>query len=586
MSTVSSYSSAGQVSRRRLLRGAVVTVGGLAGAAMVGCSSSAPKPAATAAAPQAAGTSAPVARKYPPGQKIPIVAGKIKDGGTFTEGATTVATEFDSHTGLTSHVQRNSGDLALLPDQWTGELVPNLVESWEVPDPTTFILKLRDNVALHDIPPWNGRIFNVEDLAFNFNRIAGNTAEAEGLPKAAFQRAATMNGLKSVEIVDKSRVKLTLNGPNGQFLSGLTDHRSFMIPKEQVQVGFKDPLKLAHTGQYTLTEFDRTKEVYTRFDKSWRGKPHIDTFKRIVIPDRAAIAAAFISKQTTALAGPTPTEQQTIASARPDALYYESSGYQWNNLRPNTKYGALSDARVRKAISLSLNFPEMAEANYGKAASYWGVIGNPYPEAWTSEKVLTLPGYNVSTKDKDIAEGVKMMTASGHAGGEGVAYEILVSFGSIPYRENSLRMQAQLQKIFPKIKIIVKPAADAVSFSKLQSGKDFQVIAYTVGANSAASLEAYTHYHTKGSRNYGSFSNAECDALLEKSVAAIKTEERKQILETWQTRTFEEWMPIWAFAHPPVNAFVQPNLQGFEVGMGPWSEWWEYYRIGDMGFIG
>ena len=179
-----------------------------------------------------------------------------------------------------------------------------------------------------------------------------------------------------------------------------------------------------------------------------------------------------------------------------------------------------------------------------------------------------------------------MMTASGHAGGEGVAYEILVSFGSIPYRENSLRMQAQLQKIFPKIKIIVKPAADAVSFSKLQSGKDFQVIAYTVGANSAASLEAYTHYHTKGSRNYGSFSNAECDALLEKSIAAIKTEERKQILETWQTKTFEEWMPIWAFAHPPVNAFVQPNLQGFEVGMGPWSEWWEYYRIGDMGFIG
>ena len=358
------------------------------------------------------------------------------------------------------------------------------------------------------------------------------------------------------------------------------------MPKGVVEVGFKEPVKLAGTAQFQLTEMTNARETYTRFDKSWRGKPHFDKYVRLAIPDQAAIVAAFISKQTSVLPSPTDQQRQSIKSARPDALYYETPGYLWNNIRPNHKVEAFKDFRVRKAISLALNYQEIAESNYGKAATYLAAIGAAYPESWSSEKVLSMPGFNPKTKDKDIADAVKMMTASGREGGKDVAYEILVSFGSIPYRENALRMQAQMLKVFPQIKITVKPATDQASFSKFQSGRDFQAIAYTVGPGSAASIEAHTHFHTKGSRNYQSFSNAENDAMLEKGIAALKLEERKQIFETWQTKFMDEWMPIWFLHTPPVAAFVQPEIAGYDAVVGPWSQWWEFYRAGDLGLVG
>ena len=579
----------GRVSRRRLIRGAVVTVGGLAGAAMVGCSSAPPEtPASTAAAP-AAGTSAPApaAKQYPAGSLVPVVTGSPVKGGTFTEGVTGgVASEFDSHTALTSMQWRNSGELAILPEQWTGALTANVVESWESPDASTFILKVRDGVALHDLPPWNGRNFNAEDLAFNVNRISGNTAEEEGVPRRGFQRASTMAGLKSAEAVDESHAKITLDSPSGQFLSGFTDHRNFMMPKGVVEVGFKDPIALAGTAQYQLTELNPSREVYERFDKGWRGAPYFDKYVRLSIPDRAAFTAAFISKQTSVLGSPTDQDKQNVEGARPDALYYETPGYLMTNIRPNHKHGAFGDFRVRKAISLSLDYQEIAESNFGKSATYLATIGSSYPEAWSSEKVLTLPGYNPATKEKDIAEGVKMMAAAGHENGAGIQYEILVSYGSVAFRENALRMQAQLGKIFPEIDITVKPASDRASFSKLQSGRNFEAVAYTVGPGSAVTTEAITHFHTKGSRNYESFENAENDALLEKAREALGLDERKQLMETWQQKFMDEWMPIWFLHTPPVSAFLQPNIGGYDTVVGPWSQWWPYYREGDLHLVG
>ncbi|MEI6136923.1 MAG: ABC transporter substrate-binding protein [Chloroflexota bacterium] len=560
-----------------------MTVGGLAGAAMVGCSS-APKPAAPASAPQTAGTSAPAAKTYPKGAQVPVNTGKIKEGGTFTEAATTVSPEFDAHTTLTSSQWRNAGELGILPDPWTAELVANVVESWEVPDANTLILKVRDNVAIHNKPPWNGRLFDAEDLAFNMNRIQGNTADAEGIPRSGFQRASTLEAMKSVEVVDKSHVKVTLKAPTGQFLSGFTEHRNFLMPKGVVEVGFKDPLKLSGTSAYEMTGYDTTKEVYTRFDKYWNGKGHFDKYVRTVIPDRAATAAAFISKQTSVLASPTDPEIKTIKGARPDALYYQTPGYLVSHIRPNTKYGALSDFRVRKAVQLTLNYQDLIVSG-GDGSTYAMAVSNSYPESWSSDKVQTLPGFNKDTKDKDIADAVKLMTASGHEGGKGVDYEITVQSTSVQNREFSLRMQSQLAKVFPQIKIALKPV-DAAAFSKLQSGRDFQGIAYNIGPAPAISPEAFAHYHTKGARNYGSFTNAECDALLEKGLAALKQEDRKTIYEEWQTKFLNDWVPWWGMYIAPVSAFLQPDIAGYDITVGPWSEWWEYYRINKVGFVG
>src|SRR5271157_5072771 len=48
-----------------------------------------------------------------------------------------------------------------------------LAESWEFPDPSTYIAHLRKGIHWQDIPPANGREFVADDVVFHFNRMYG-----------------------------------------------------------------------------------------------------------------------------------------------------------------------------------------------------------------------------------------------------------------------------------------------------------------------------------------------------------------------------------------------------------------------------
>src|SRR5437773_966505 len=48
--------------------------------------------------------------------------------------------------------------------------VPDLIESVEQPDDTTYIFKLRGGVKFHNIAPVNGRELVAEDVVYSFNR--------------------------------------------------------------------------------------------------------------------------------------------------------------------------------------------------------------------------------------------------------------------------------------------------------------------------------------------------------------------------------------------------------------------------------
>ena len=48
-----------------------------------------------------------------------------------------------------------------------------LAESWENPDPLTFVFHIRQGVRWHDKAPVNGRQLTAHDVEFNYERIVG-----------------------------------------------------------------------------------------------------------------------------------------------------------------------------------------------------------------------------------------------------------------------------------------------------------------------------------------------------------------------------------------------------------------------------
>ena len=238
-----------------MIRGASLGALGLASAALLGCQSS-EGGASGSAAPKAQTPLATSVAGATRGAGLPLVAPKVagtpKRGGVWTTASTSTGKQFDPHTALGGNIFHVIGDKPLEPHPITNAFLPHMFTSWEVADPagTTLIFKMNPKLAIHNKAPWNGRIFNAEDMAWNLMRIGGLFVEQEKIPLSSFQRASMVANITKAEAVDPLTVKVTLSRPNSAFFNGLMENRVPVMPKEVIDIGFKDPLKIGGTGPF------------------------------------------------------------------------------------------------------------------------------------------------------------------------------------------------------------------------------------------------------------------------------------------------------------------------------------------------
>jgi len=220
---------------------------GLAGAALLGCGGASSGTAtkqiddnkqALANAPK--GTGLP--------QSAPVNTGKMREGGTFVSATTSTYTQHDPGTALAGNIWHVIGDKGLEPDPQTAGIRPHVLTSWEVADPTTLVFKVKPDIKTHNMAPWNGRVFDATDVAWNLERIGGLYAEKLKIPLSSFQRASMVGNITKAVAVDATTVKVTLSKPNSSFFNGLMDTRVPFAPKEMDDIGWSDPLKMGGIG--------------------------------------------------------------------------------------------------------------------------------------------------------------------------------------------------------------------------------------------------------------------------------------------------------------------------------------------------
>ena len=207
------------VSRRQFLRACAFATGGLALVAACGPQPSAPAPAPKAEAPAA--TSAPAqkpAEAAKPGEAKPVASGEApKKGGNLRVGFYVEAATMDPHLSgskIDRQVYHNVFDPLVVIDRQL-QIKPMLAESWQTPDPKTYIFKLRQGVKFHD-----GTDFDAEAVKFNFERMATE-------PKSV--RKGEVASIETVDVLDPYTVKLNLKRPDSALLATLTDRAGMMI---------------------------------------------------------------------------------------------------------------------------------------------------------------------------------------------------------------------------------------------------------------------------------------------------------------------------------------------------------------------
>ena len=564
-----------QISRRAVVQGIGVGALGLAGAALLGCGGGGNRGAGSGGAPAAQSTSVAGSTR---GAGLPLVApkveGKIKPGGTWTSSETSTGKQHDPATALGGNVYHVIGDKGLEPHPVTNKILPHMLTKWEVADPsgTTLIFKVHPKLFVHDMAPYNGRQFTAEDVAWNMERLGGLYAEKEKTPLGSYQRASMVANIQKAEAVDKETVKVTLSRPNNAFFNGLMENRVPFSPKETGDIGFKDPMKLAGTGPFQITKWDNDKgssyKKNPRYGEFRPNEPYFDTWNKIVIPDSAGSQAAFTSKQTSHLSVPSPEIIQSIKRANPEANLYTTVDQNWQHIRPSMAYAPFKDLRVRKALFMAGDYKAMADGYYGDGWAYQASLNPMFPEAWGPDKVKSLPGYNPDTKEKDRAEAKKMLEAAGFPNGKGLDFEIIFQNPSEVNKENATRFQSQISSVFTDIKFRLKPMADSASFSVPQAEGNFQILAYTITCVPDAVLELTSQYHTKGSRNYGKFTDAKFDALMDKAIVELDSNKRTAMLDEAQKMFMDDMMPMYVLYAQPRKEMLQGNIGGFDTTWG------------------
>ncbi|MEA2583291.1 MAG: peptide/nickel transport system substrate-binding protein, partial [Thermomicrobiales bacterium] len=163
-----------------------------------------------------------------------------KKGGTYTFGTGQGFTTLDPHKpGLLNDQSSHAGiwnGLFKMNDNM--EVQPDLAESWENPDPLTYIFHLRTGVKFH-----NSREMTADDVVFSLDRVKDT---ATGSRWASFALAQ----YDHAEAVDPSTVKIVNKNPFPAQVASLTKVK--IVAKENVDAIGEKPIG---TGPFTVKEF-------------------------------------------------------------------------------------------------------------------------------------------------------------------------------------------------------------------------------------------------------------------------------------------------------------------------------------------
>jgi peptide/nickel transport system substrate-binding protein len=560
--------TAAGIGRRALLRGGVLSVAGLAAAALIGCGGD---EEGGGDAASAGGGSAPAAQqpaaddpRYPKDPKLPWAfnfpepAGKTpKAGGTLTVATTWDVSTWDpakSAAGGTitvpnmiySRLLRIKGGPEINPFKIVVE--PELAKSWErSPDGLTFTFKLQSGVKWQNVAPLNGRALVADDVKFAFERYA-----KEGVHQSYWVT------LDRIEAPDAQTLKITLKKPTPEFEIPIASRYQTIFPRELVDSGEIEK-KAVGTGPLILKEATAgDKVVLPRNPDYWRAKVLLDGAEFRVMPDASARVAAFRAKQIdygyAVVAGKRDVDEllKTIPNLQVNIPVIVNNTLPFSMNLSNPKF---TDARVRRGISLAIDRQSILSLVY---------------EGLGKEVSMVLPWTAVFDKEPtefgpwakfDLAESKKQLAAAG-------AEKLEFNYVYYPYAVTYDRISEILVDQFRAAGITMRGGkTDYTSFNSQWVGGKLPEASTTGWAAQGfdANTYFYNHLHSTSPGNRWNLKDKQIDEWAEQQAVELDPQKRREIhRKIWDRDLNEAYRP----AMPAGYGFetYQPWVRGLRFG--------------------
>ncbi|MGE0543547.1 MAG: ABC transporter substrate-binding protein, partial [Dehalococcoidia bacterium] len=285
----------------------------------------------------------------------------------------------------------------------------DLAASWEQPDPTTYIFKLRDNVRFHDIPPVNGRTMTAEDIKYSFDTYQKPASTAH---------VSIFRDVKSVEAPDPTTIKITTNRPVAYLLHSLTSPLTVVFAREAYErpQGLK-PAPPIGTGPFVVKDYKSQSSITMDKNPNYfiPGRPYLDGADGVLLADRASYIAAFRTGQLDYLALLGEDEFRQLEQTEKGKMdvhvnQQNNGGVQWH-FGMNLELPLWRDVRVRRGMSMALDRASAASAVWLAGHNSLG-----FPTDWLSRRYLPRDDEFGEWYTYNPGEAKKLLEAAGATG--------------------------------------------------------------------------------------------------------------------------------------------------------------------------
>ena len=284
-----------------------------------------------------------------------------------------------------------------------------LVQSWEFTAPGNLVLHVRQGIHWQNIPPANGRLFNASDIVFHFNRMLG-LGGGYTAPSPYWGSVAWTKTLTSVTATDNYTVSMQFSTPNPEFVTENLEapgaSTSIENPEAVQQWGnVTDWHHAIGTGPFILTDYVSGSSAilvknpnYWGYDERYPQNqlPYVNKINYLIIPDAATALAAMRSGKIDALDSIQLAQAKSMQTTNPEILQIPVPYGTGFTLDPRNDLAPFKDIRVREALQMAINLPDIA-------ANYYAGTCSPDPLSLTSA-YLKGWGYPYSQWPQDLKD--------------------------------------------------------------------------------------------------------------------------------------------------------------------------------------
>jgi peptide/nickel transport system substrate-binding protein len=487
---------------------------------------------------------APAAAQTPPEA---LVVGQIAEPQSLDPHAVTATNDF--------RILVNMYDGLVRFADGTLQVEPALAESWEISeDGLTYTFSLRSGVTFHDGAP-----FDAEAVKFNFERMLDEEHPFHNT--GPFPLAFFFSAIETVEAVDETTVRFTLNEPFAPFLSNLAYPTGLMVsPAAVEQHGADFGRNPSGTGAYRFAEWQSNQRVViTRNEDYWDGAPAPEAVVFRPIVDANTRVAEMLSGGLDIMVEVPPDAIAQFREA-PDFEVYEQAGPHVWFLILNMREGPFADQRIRQAANYAVNKESLVTDVLQGTAE---VSAGPIPPAfgWAyNEEVEPYP------YDPDRAR--ELLEEAGYDGEEITFYVTEGGSGMLDPVAMGTAIQADLAAVGMNVSIETYEWNTFLNEVNpgLEGKADMAQMAWmTNDPDTLPFLTLRTEaFPENGGFNSGYYSNEEVDAILSQARVSVETEERAALYQQVQEMVHED--APWLFvANWVQGAVTTANVEGFDL---------------------